>query len=299
LNNAAFTFNPTNCSRSSITGTVHSTQGTETGVSAPFEANGCQDLPFKPSFTASTAGKASKENGASLVVKVASKGGPQTGEEANIKSVKVDLPKQLPSRLTTLQKACTEAQFDTNKADCPKDSDIGTATAVTPILAHPLVGPAYLVSHGGAAFPDLEIILQGEGVELVLDGQTAIKNGITSSTFKTVPDAPISSFELALHTGPYSVLGANVPASAKYNLCGQTLSMPTAITGQNGAVLKQTTKIAITGCAKVKTKSLTRAQKLAKALKACKKKPKGKRAKCEKQARKRYGPIKKKRGKKK
>jgi hypothetical protein len=42
------------------------------------------------------------------------------------------------------------------------------------------------------------------------------------------------------------------------------------------------------------TKSLTRAQKLAKALKACKKKPKKQRAVCEKQARKQYAPAKKK-----
>ncbi len=38
---------------------------------------------------------------------------------------------------------------------------------------------------------------------------------------------------------------------------------------------------------------LTKAQKLVKALKACKKKPKGKRAACVKRARKRYGPKKK------
>jgi hypothetical protein len=61
-------------------------------------------------------------------------------------------------------------------------------------------------------------------------------------------------------------------------------------------VISQTTKVAITGCPKVK--SLTRAQKLARALKACKKKPKGhKRAVCEKQARKRYGPLVKKKTK--
>jgi hypothetical protein len=45
---------------------------------------------------------------------------------------------------------------------------------------------------------------------------------------------------------------------------------------------------------KTQTKALTRAQKLAKALKACKKdKSKSKRAKCESQAHKRYGPAKK------
>jgi hypothetical protein len=42
------------------------------------------------------------------------------------------------------------------------------------------------------------------------------------------------------------------------------------------------------------TKSLTRAQKLSRALKACGKKSRGKRAACERQARKRYGPAKKK-----
>ncbi|HTC72201.1 MAG TPA: hypothetical protein VK655_04890 [Solirubrobacteraceae bacterium] len=45
--------------------------------------------------------------------------------------------------------------------------------------------------------------------------------------------------------------------------------------------------------AKPTPKSLTRAQKLAAALKACKKKPNNKRATCVKQARRRYGPVKK------
>jgi hypothetical protein len=64
--------------------------------------------------------------------------------------------------------------------------------------------------------------------------------------------------------------------------------MPTTIEGQNGALVKQSTKIAVSGCPKAKSKPLTRAQKLAKALKACKKKPKKKRASCQAQARKRY-----------
>ena len=103
----------------------------------------------------------------------------------------VDLPKQLPSRLTTLQKACTAATFEANPAACPAASVIGIVRATTPLLPVGLSGPAYFVSHGGQAFPSLEVVLQGYGVRVDLVGATFIsKAGITSSTFKTIPDVP-------------------------------------------------------------------------------------------------------------
>ena len=277
-----FTLNPTSCEPMSITGTLQGTQGASVALSAPYQATGCSNLPFKPSFTVTTQGTASKANGASLTVDVAQKPG-----EADIHKVDVQLPLQLPSRLTTLQQACTEQQFAANPAACPTGSFVGYATAHTPVLSNPLAGPAILVSHGGAAFPDLVVFLQGEGVTIDLTGHTDIKKGITYSKFETVPDAPISSFELKLPEGPHSILGAYVPVNKNYNLCGTALVMPTTIEGQNGAVVKQSTKIAVTGR---DPKPLTRAQKLAKALEACKKKPKKKRAGCEAQARKSYGP---------
>ena len=250
INKTGFMFNPTNCSPAGVTGTLESTSTTKVAVSSPFEAANCASLPFKPSFKVSTQASTSKANGASLTVKV----GSSTGQ-ANIAKVRVTLPKQLPARLTTLQKACTEAQFNTNPAGCPIQSDVGNATAITPLLAHPLTGPAYLVSHGGAAFPDLVFVLQGEGITLYLDGNTNIKKGITTSTFNSVPDAPISSFETVFPEGPHSVLATNIPAKAKNNMCGQVLTMPTTITGQNGAVTTQTTKISVTGCPKAKKKT--------------------------------------------
>jgi len=232
-----FTFNPTNCSAQQIVGTITAAQGASAAVSSPFAVTGCAGLPFKPSFTASTQAKTSKANGASLLVRVAQKPG-----EANIHKVDLQLPLVLPSRLTTLQKACTEAQFNANPAGCPEGSNIGTATAVTRVLSVPLTGPAYLVSHGAAAFPDVEFVLQGQGVQIILDGKTDIKKGITYSRFETVPDAPISSFETVLPEGPHSALAANG------SLCAQSLVMPTTIVGQNGAQVTQTTKIAVTGC---------------------------------------------------
>jgi hypothetical protein len=238
-----FTFNATNCTGQQITATLAGSQGASASVSSPYAPSGCASLPFKPSLTASTQGQASKANGASLIVKVAQKPG-----EANIAKVELQLPKALPTRLSTLQKACTEAQFNTNPAGCPAGSVIGTAKATTPTLNVPLTGPAILVSHGGAAFPDVEFILQGQGVTIVLDGKTDIKNGITYSRFETVPDAPISSFETILPEGPYSILGAYVPVKENYNLCKTSLTMPTIITAQNGAQRTQSTKLAVTGC---------------------------------------------------
>jgi hypothetical protein len=197
-------------------------------------------------------GHTSKANGASLTVTVTQKPG-----EADIHKVDVALPLALPSRLTTLQKACTEAQFNANPAGCPAASDVGSATASTPILNVALSGPAYLVSHGNAAFPDLEFVLKG----------------ITYSKFETVPDAPVSSFTAALPEGPHSILAANKNLCANAKIVTvkkrvtrrvhrrlrhrtikvkrsipQPLLMATTIVGQNGAVLKQSTKIAVSGC---------------------------------------------------
>jgi hypothetical protein len=285
INRAGFTFNPTNCNLQSISGTIGSVQGASAAVSAPFQVTNCANLKFAPKFAVSTAGKTSKAAGASLSVKLTYPKAP-LGTYANVAKVKVSLPRQLPSRLTTLQKACTAAVFAANPATCPKESIVGQAKVLTPLLPVPLAGPAYFVSHGGEAFPDLTIVLQGYGVTAILVGSTSIKNGVTTSTFKATPDVPFSSFELNLPQGKFSALAANA------NLCKSTLTMPTEFTAQNGSVIKQATPISVSGC----PKPLTNKQKLAKAMKACKKKRgKGKRAACEAQARKRF-PVKAKKG---
>jgi hypothetical protein len=247
-----FIFNPTNCQSKQVEATLEAEQGAGEKVNAPFAVEGCRGLPFKPSFKVSTAAHTSRVLGASLDVKVTSGAG-----QANIGKVIVHLPKQLPARLTTLQQACPAATFAQNPALCPAGSDVGSAKAVTPVLSLPLMGPAYLVSHGGAAFPDLVVVLEAQGVRLDLVGNTNITGGITTSSFAAVPDAPISSFELKLPAGRHSVLAATLPAKARGSLCAGRSSigkllMPTTITGQNGMQVKQSTKIAVTGCPRVR-----------------------------------------------
>jgi hypothetical protein len=96
-----------------------------------------------------------------------------------------------------------------------------------------------------------------------------------------------------LPAGPHSALTTNLPEKAKFNLCKSSLAMPTEIVAQNGAMLHQSTKIALHGCGRVASvrTSLSRTQLLKRALATCRKRDKhslAKRLACERSARKAY-----------
>jgi hypothetical protein len=148
--------------------------------------------------------------------------------------------------------------FEADPAACPAASIVGAGTVVTPMLAGALSGPAYLVSHGGAAFPALVIVLRGDGIEIELEGQTDISKGITSVAFRSLPDVPIAALDLVFPAGPHSAFAVSLPAEARRGLCAQTLNMPAAITGQNGAVVKPIIRISVSGCPKRKRKAKRR-----------------------------------------
>jgi hypothetical protein len=91
------------------------------------------------------------------------------------------------------------------------------------------------------------IVLQGDDVTIQLTGDTHIsKEGITTSTFNIVPDAPVSSSQITVLEGLYS----NLPATPKSGFHKQKLNMPTELQAQNGIVTNQPTKTTITGCKK-------------------------------------------------
>ena len=276
----------------SVNGTLDGDEGASDPVSSRFQVGGCENLPFHPTLTASVGGHANKADGTGFDVKIRSQGsGSRTSRRSNCRS-----PHSSPSRQSTLEKACLAATFQANPASCPEGSVIGSATVHTPVLKTPLTGPAYLVSYGNAKFPDVEFVLQGEGITLVLDGHTDIKAGVTYSRFETTPDAPFTTFETALPAGPHGILTAYASEKEPYELCSSKLTMPTTITAQNGAVIEQNTPVTPAGCSGVSashTTKPTRAQQLAKALKACRtkyktRKTRKKRTACETQARKHY-----------
>jgi hypothetical protein len=243
LDRPDFMFNPTNCGPLRITSTISSTQNATATVAAPFQATNCAALGFAPKITFSTSAKTSRPDGASLYVRIDDPRG-----EAVAGQVRAELPKQLPARITTLQKACRSTTFETNPAACPPGSLVGAARSSMPMLPNIFAGPVYLVSYGSAKFPELVVVLQDEGVRVDLHGETFIsaKTGITSSTFATIPDVPVNYFEMILPMGPYSALAANG------DLCKEHLVIPNSFVGENGAVTHHSTPLTVTGCPKAK-----------------------------------------------
>ena len=252
IDRPSFIFNPTSCERKGISTSIEGTLGTVTSVPVSFQDGGCASLQFKPRLALYAAGHASRQNGVGVDVKLTT---PQTsaattgssaatGGQANFAKVHVELPRQLPARLTTIQKACPSKTFEANPAGCPPESVVALARTSTPVLPTPLSGPAYFVSFGNQKFPELVVVIQGYGVVADLHGETFIsQKGVTSATFPELPDVPVSSFELYFPPGPNSALTANG------NLCKEHLTLPTKFVAQNGAELTQQIKIDVTGCA--------------------------------------------------
>jgi hypothetical protein len=246
LDRPRFMLNPTSCSPLAIDGSIASARGATANVSSRFQAADCRSLKFKPRLAALTSGNGQfAGHGASLHVELTTADG-----QANLRSLKLDLPQRLPARLETIQRACREATFARNPASCPKVSVIGSATVATPLFARPLRGPAILVSYGGRAFPDMVLVLQAEGVRIDLRGALFVdRHNVTSTTFRTIPDVPIRRLDLVLPEGNRSVLVASAGLCTK-----RPLRMSTAITGQNGALVKQTVKVAVAGCGRENNK---------------------------------------------
>jgi len=240
VNRSNFLFNPTSCSPLATESVLSSLAGTGQSLSSPFQVGDCNALAFSPSLSASSGAKTSKLGGASLVVKVT-----QAAHQANIRELQLQLPKQLVARFSTIQKACPAATFEAGPppGGCQASSVVGHATVSTPVLPGQLSGDAYFVSHAAESFPDVELVLHGDGVTVVLVGHTHIAHSsITTSTFESLPDVPVSSVVVSLPVGPTSALAANG------QLCRAKLLAPTTIIAQSGAKITRETKIAVSGC---------------------------------------------------
>ncbi len=236
-----FVRNPTNCEPTSTASTVLGS-GTDFAseaddrpvtVTSRFQAASCASLGFEPGLKISLKGPTRRVGLPALTAVVT----PRTGD-ANIGKAVVTLPPSEFLEQAHIGNSCTRVQFNAgggNGEQCPANSVLGHAAALTPLLDEPLEGPVFLRSNGGERkLPDLVAALHSKDIDIDLVGfiDSVHKKGSDISqirtTFAKVPDQPVTKFTLNMFGGKKGLLVNST------NLCKGTHKAISQFTGQNG-----------------------------------------------------------------
>jgi hypothetical protein len=252
-----FTRGPTSCTLKVSTGDgyAYDHPGPIGGPAAPstYTPNGCEKLPFKPTFDmrVGSGGTTGERQHPPLSVRVTQQQG-----EAGILGNGVTLPFEIGPHLAALGTVCTSEQLAADA--CPAGSKVGTASATSPFMATPLNGPVYLAQQQGVVIPGLVADLKGR-VPLKIRIATQILGGrLIKSTVTGVPDLPVGSFALNLDGGERGVL------ESKYDLCfsgsrHRKLAAGVEFSAHSGAKTTSKPRIAVEGCGPAARASLRRA----------------------------------------
>ena len=84
---------------------------------------------------------------------------------------------------------------------CPAGSQVGTTSATSSFVATPLSGPVYLVQQPGEVIPALVADLGGRVHVPITISNTIVGGKLIKSTVNSVPDLPVSTFDLKLDGG--------------------------------------------------------------------------------------------------
>lgn len=209
INRRGFMVNPTSCDPSSVVSSL-------TGSAPPFtdpnvagstssvryQASNCSALGFRPAISLRLRGGTRRGAYPALRVRLT----PRRGD-ANLGRASVALPPSEFLAQEHIRAVCTVPSSEAER--CPAGSQVGTATAVTPLLPEPMPGKVYLRSNpaNSSGLPDLAIVLHGEGVRILALGRIdKAPNGGLRGTFEGLPDAPLTSFTLNLFGGRRGLL---------------------------------------------------------------------------------------------
>jgi hypothetical protein len=228
-----FVLNPSSCDPSKTVATVF---GAGLGLNVPpatatarFHAAGCGALSFKPKLGLRLIGRTNRGAHPALRAHLKMHG----FGEAGIARAQVTLPHTEFIENAHFNTICTRVQFAEgagNGQDCPSGSVYGHARAMTPILGEPLEGPVFLRS-SRHELPDLVVALHNREVDFDLVGRVdSVKGGGIRTTFEAAPDAPVSSFSLAM-AGRSKGLFVN-----SSNLCLHVHRALARFVGHNGKV---------------------------------------------------------------
>jgi hypothetical protein len=216
-------------------------EGAELERSKLFEtavgADGCENVPFKPTIDVTTQGGAvdSPEPG-TVDLKIPYTPGGEVITNSYLKTASVTLPEGMginPSSANGLV-PCTDAQFKKGTNDpveCPESSKIGTVEVETPSLPNGSVGGAVYVgqplNNEPSSGNQFRIFIHASGpergvnVRLIGNVFPNLQTGQLTAVVDQNPQAPFSSFKLHLNGGPKGTLttpGICGPNQTKTNL---------------------------------------------------------------------------------
>jgi hypothetical protein len=239
-----FMLNPTSCGPARVAADLTSAAGTAAAGAAELAFTGCDKLKFTPKLAVKLTGKRralrrGKHPG--VLAKLTQRAG-----QANLRQVAVTLPKSLALDPDNANGLCEYAEAIKVDPNCPRSSIVGAAKARTPILGTTLKGPVYFAKNvrttsTGATvrtLPMLVIPLRGEGVKLNLRGTTAVSpSSRLVTTFASVPDAPVSRFDLRIAGGKRGILVAT------RGVCGRSRVAKLALRAHSGRALRRQHKL--------------------------------------------------------
>ncbi len=234
VNRPSFTFNPTNCEPTSVTGSALSVFDQSAPLMDRFQVGGCLNLGFAPKLALSLKGATARRGHPELTATVTY----PKGSYANISSAQVSLPGNELLDNSHIKTVCARAALASSS--CPKDSIYGFARAITPLLDKPLEGPVYLGTGYGHKLPDLVADLNGQ-IRVILRGtiDTDKRTKGLRSTFEIVPDAPISKFTLQLKGGSKGLIQSTA------DLCKTPQKATASFDGQNGKIFDSRPQISV------------------------------------------------------
>jgi hypothetical protein len=252
LNRPSFTLNPTSCAEKEIVGTETSTLGNVAALKNRFQVGACEALAFKPGLKLFLSGQTKRTGNPALKAVLTQ----PAGDNSNIATTSVILPKGMLIDNAHINSPCTRVIFNEGALPgerCSPKSILGTAKVWTPLLSAPEEGNVYFRSNGGERqLPDLVVALRGQiPVQLVGFIDSVGKKGAevrrVRTRFQTVPDAPVSRFELKLYGGKKGLL------ENSQNLCKAKDKATYDLTGQNGKTY-DTEPLVQVSCGKGKSK---------------------------------------------
>jgi hypothetical protein len=238
LDRPGFILNATSCAPQQVRASFGSDRGATATAEAPYQATGCEALPFAPQVAARVGGPGQTARGRYPAFSATITSPPG---HANLRRVAVTLPLGVTADFDRLGRACPEDVFARNA--CPPQAVVGTATAQTPLLPTPLTGPVTLVFRPGQTLPELRVQLRGL-LDVDLTGVPALApGGRLATTFEGVPDVPITRFALDLAGGEQGLLRSGA------DLCdGAARTLDADLAAHSGGTARATVPVRVDGC---------------------------------------------------